>query len=94
MIDPVSGSPTEYTVEGTTFAPTGVISTFKGQALSGPELQTESVVRLAEISALCNDSKVVYNEVCRLPVVLQPITDRFHRKRRPTPTSGSLRRLP
>ncbi|KAG9120004.1 hypothetical protein FRC07_004683, partial [Ceratobasidium sp. 392] len=62
VIDDKSGSPVEYTVEGTTFAPTGAISLFKGQVVSGPELQTEAVVRLAEISALCNDAKIVYNE--------------------------------
>ncbi|KAG8777165.1 hypothetical protein FRC12_000513 [Ceratobasidium sp. 428] len=62
VIDNISGSPMEYTVEGTTFAPTGAISTFKGQVVSGPELQTDAVIRLAEISALCNDAKIVYNE--------------------------------
>ncbi|KAG9087429.1 hypothetical protein FS749_002923 [Ceratobasidium sp. UAMH 11750] len=62
VIDNTSGSPAEYTVQGTTFAPTGAISTLKGQVVSGSELQTESIIRLAEISALCNDAKIVYNE--------------------------------
>ncbi|QRW00271.1 calcium transporting ATPase [Ceratobasidium sp. AG-Ba] len=62
VIDATSGSPVEYTVEGTTFSPSGSVSTSKGQVVSGPELQTESVVRLSEISALCNDAKIIYNE--------------------------------
>ncbi|KAH7340352.1 hypothetical protein B0J17DRAFT_694184 [Rhizoctonia solani] len=62
VIDDVSGNPLEYNVEGTTFAPTGSIYSFKGEVLGAQELQTGSLVRLAEISALCNDAKIVYNE--------------------------------
>lgn len=62
VIDDATGSPVEYSVEGTTFAPTGKIFTSKGLAVNGQELQTESVIRLAEISALCNDAKIVYHE--------------------------------
>ncbi|ELU44621.1 sarcoplasmic/endoplasmic reticulum calcium ATPase 2 [Rhizoctonia solani AG-1 IA] len=62
VIDSVSGDPVEYSVEGTTFAPTGSISSLKGNILSSRELQTESMIRLAEVSALCNDAKIVYNE--------------------------------
>ncbi|CCO26138.1 Ca2+ transporting ATPase,sarcoplasmic/endoplasmic reticulum [Rhizoctonia solani AG-1 IB] len=62
VIDNTSGYPLEYNVEGTTFAPTGSISSLKGEILSSRELQTESLIRLAEVSALCNDAKIVYNE--------------------------------
>ncbi|CAE6460182.1 unnamed protein product [Rhizoctonia solani] len=62
VIDDVSGSPLEYNVEGTTFAPTGSIYSLKGEALNAQELQTGPLVRLAEISALCNDAMIVYNE--------------------------------
>ncbi|CAE6515468.1 unnamed protein product [Rhizoctonia solani] len=62
VIDDVSGTPVEYNVEGTTFAPSGSIYSFKGEVLSPQELQTGPLVRLAEISALCNDARIVYNE--------------------------------
>ncbi|CAE6425821.1 unnamed protein product [Rhizoctonia solani] len=62
VIDDISGIPVEYSVEGTTFAPTGSIYSLKGDVLSAQELQTGPLVRLAEISALCNDAKIVYNE--------------------------------
>ncbi|CAE6433215.1 unnamed protein product [Rhizoctonia solani] len=62
VIDSISGDPVEYNVEGTTFAPTGSISSLKGEILSSRELQTEPLIRLAEVGALCNDAKIVYNE--------------------------------
>ncbi|GLB35358.1 putative this magnesium-dependent enzyme catalyzes the hydrolysis of ATP coupled with the transport of calcium [Lyophyllum shimeji] len=43
VIDGATGAPSEYTVEGTTYAP------------------FEPVQRLAEIAAICNDAKIVYN---------------------------------
>ena len=48
------GETSEYTVEGTTFAPEGSIQDESGSAhkLSIP------LVKTAEISALCNDSKI------------------------------------
>ncbi|KAF9036582.1 calcium-transporting ATPase [Panaeolus papilionaceus] len=55
-----SGSPTEYTVEGTTFSPYGSIYNSNGKEASA-ELQSDPIQRLAEISSLCNDSKIVYN---------------------------------
>lgn len=58
-----SGSPTEYTVEGTTFSPYGSIYNSNGKEASA-ELQSDPIQRLAEISSLCNDSKIVYNPVC------------------------------
>ncbi|KAG8763161.1 hypothetical protein FRC11_005892 [Ceratobasidium sp. 423] len=62
VIGEVSGNLIEYNVEGTTFAPTGSIYSPKGEVLSPQELQTGPLVRLAEISALCNDARIVYNE--------------------------------
>ncbi|EJD05979.1 Ca-transporting ATPase [Fomitiporia mediterranea MF3/22] len=51
----------EYTVEGTTFAPEGHITTADGKDAS-TELRTDPIKRLVEIAALCNDAKVVYDE--------------------------------
>lgn len=50
------GATAEYTVEGTTYAPEGNIHDESGKNHS---LST-ALIRTAEISALCNDSKVVY----------------------------------
>ncbi|CAA7265392.1 unnamed protein product [Cyclocybe aegerita] len=55
-----SGTPREFTVEGTTFSPYGSVYTADGKVASA-ELKSDPIQRLAEISALCNDSKVVYN---------------------------------
>lgn len=61
----------QYAVEGTTFAPRGQITSADGKNAS-LELLAGPLQRLAEISALCNDAKVVYDEVrnralvCRL----------------------------
>lgn len=57
-----SGGFDGYSVEGTTYSPLGAISTEKGQLLSASELQTEPMTKLAEISAVCNDARVVYSE--------------------------------
>ncbi|KAG6886006.1 hypothetical protein C0993_006122 [Termitomyces sp. T159_Od127] len=58
VIDGATSTPREYTVEGTTYSPIGAITTIDG---SKAELQSDPIQRLAEISALCNDAKVVYN---------------------------------
>ncbi|KAG8861254.1 hypothetical protein FRB96_003204 [Tulasnella sp. 330] len=52
----------DFVVEGTTYSPLGAISNVKGQVLSSTELDTPSMVRLAEICAVCNDSRIVYNQ--------------------------------
>ncbi|KAI0340585.1 calcium-transporting ATPase [Trametopsis cervina] len=55
VVDP-SGAPVEYAVEGTTFSPAGSVTPTNGKGAS-----TESLLRLAEISSICNDSKIVYH---------------------------------
>ena len=55
----------EYTVEGTTYAPTGAVTDSHGRQVK----LTPGVVKLAEVAALCNDSKIVYNQVsCFVPL--------------------------
>ena len=58
----VSGGLREYSVEGTTFAPHGSVRSADGKEASA-ELRSLPIQLLAEISALCNDSKVVYHAV-------------------------------
>ncbi|KAJ4501578.1 hypothetical protein C8R41DRAFT_805068 [Lentinula lateritia] len=55
-----TGALREYTVEGTTFSPHGNILTVGGKP-AGAELQSDVIYRLAEIGAICNDSKIVYH---------------------------------
>ncbi|KAH9946272.1 calcium-transporting ATPase [Epithele typhae] len=55
----ISGTPREYLVEGTTFAPNGSVTPADGKAVVG--VSSEPLLRLAEISAICNESKIVYN---------------------------------
>ena len=50
-------------VEGTTFAPEGRVFTADGKQATS-ELRSEPIKRLSEIAALCNDAKIVYDEVC------------------------------
>ena len=59
----------EYTVEGTTFAPEGTVRDVSGKDAS-PELRSGPIKRLAEIGALCNDAKVVFDEVCSFAVAV------------------------
>jgi len=54
--------PKEYLVEGTTFAPHGLVTSLDGQEVDA-ELRSEPIQRLAEISAICNDAKIVFNPV-------------------------------
>ncbi|KAH7889652.1 hypothetical protein F5I97DRAFT_1800705 [Phlebopus sp. FC_14] len=51
-------SPMEYEVEGTTYSPFGTVKSADGQRAS---LSSDPVRRLAEISAICNDAKIVYH---------------------------------
>jgi len=53
-------APKEYAVEGTTFAPNGLVTSADGKEVTA-ELRSEPIQRLAEISAICNDAKIVYN---------------------------------
>jgi P-type Ca2+ transporter type 2A len=52
----------EYNVEGTTFAPHGLVMSADGKEVLA-ELRSEPIHRMAEISAICNDAKIVYNKV-------------------------------
>jgi Ca2+ transporting ATPase len=58
-----SGGLREYLVDGTTFSPHGSVTPADGKDASVDLLRSEPVQRLAEISVLCNDAKVVYNVV-------------------------------
>ncbi|EJD53048.1 calcium-transporting ATPase [Auricularia subglabra TFB-10046 SS5] len=49
----------QYEVEGTTFAPYGAITSEYGKSLSASSLP-DNVQRIAEIGAICNDAKIVY----------------------------------
>ncbi|KAI0049705.1 calcium ATPase [Auriscalpium vulgare] len=59
-IESSSSSPREFFVEGSTFSPFGSVTYADGKDAS-VDLRSEPVQRLAEISAICNDAKVVYN---------------------------------
>ncbi|PCH38391.1 Ca-transporting ATPase [Wolfiporia cocos MD-104 SS10] len=60
IVDGRGRAPKEYTVEGTTFAPHGSVKSADGKDASA-ELRSKSIELLAEISAICNDAKVVYH---------------------------------
>ncbi|KAJ6546503.1 Ca-transporting ATPase [Mycena vulgaris] len=60
VIDGRTASPREYTVEGTTFSPYGSVTSADGKEASA-ELKSDAIQRLAEISSICNDAKIVYN---------------------------------
>ncbi|KAH9967826.1 Ca-transporting ATPase [Russula dissimulans] len=59
-----SGALREYLVEGSTFSPHGSVTSLGGKDAT-VDLQSEPVQRLAEISAICNDAKIVYDTVKR-----------------------------
>jgi P-type Ca2+ transporter type 2A len=60
-IDTTTGAPKEWAVEGTTFAPHGSVRSADGKSTS--DVRSEPIQRLAEICAICNDAKIVYNPV-------------------------------
>ncbi|KAJ7582819.1 Ca-transporting ATPase [Mycena floridula] len=60
VVDGSTGAPKEFNVEGTTFSPYGAVSAENGKVASS-DLQSDPIQRLAEIAAVCNDSKIVYN---------------------------------
>ncbi|KAG6821180.1 hypothetical protein H0H93_005400 [Arthromyces matolae] len=75
VIDKDTGVPREYTVEGTTYSPIGSITAVDGKG-SG-ELTSDPIQRLAEISAICNDSKIIYNAAeAALKVLVEKIGSR------------------
>ncbi|KAK6907178.1 hypothetical protein I203_101168 [Kwoniella mangroviensis CBS 8507] len=51
----------EYQVGGTTFAPTGSITTLDGQHAEKTAVRTAPVNKIVEISAICNDAKIAYH---------------------------------
>lgn len=52
----------EHLVDGVTFSPHGSVTSPDGKDAS-VDLRSEPVQRLAEISVICNDAKIVYNAV-------------------------------
>ncbi|KAK1232988.1 hypothetical protein PQX77_003902 [Marasmius sp. AFHP31] len=58
VIEGTTGQPREYTVEGTTFSPHGLILSSDGKQCSDELRSSDAVQRLAEISSICNDSKI------------------------------------
>lgn len=66
-MDGNTGAPRDFTVDGTTFSPLGAIHAADGEKASA-ELQSEPIQRLAEISSLCNDAKIVYSKVNKLHI--------------------------
>jgi P-type Ca2+ transporter type 2A len=65
VIDGITGRPRDYTVDGTTFSPHGSVYNADGKEASA-ELKSDQIQRLAEISSLCNDAKIVYHAVSLL----------------------------
>ena len=59
-----SGDLTEFDVSGTTFAPRGAIMQ-KGAALENVSMISNTVRQIAEVAALCNDSRIVYDATNR-----------------------------
>ncbi|KAG5635220.1 hypothetical protein H0H81_012010 [Sphagnurus paluster] len=60
VIDGEAGNIREYKVEGTTYSPLGSITSAGGKQATA-ELKSDPIQRLAEISSICNDSKIIYN---------------------------------
>ncbi|KAH7912139.1 hypothetical protein BJ138DRAFT_1005081 [Hygrophoropsis aurantiaca] len=60
IVDSQSGAPKEFEVEGTTYAPHGLVKSADGKGAAA-ELSSDPIRRLAEISAICNDAKIVYH---------------------------------
>ncbi|KAK9239984.1 hypothetical protein V1525DRAFT_396519 [Lipomyces kononenkoae] len=51
----------ELSVEGTSFAPIGLVKDPTGNILSTPIKESPSILRLAEVCSLCNDSEIAYD---------------------------------
>jgi Ca2+ transporting ATPase len=59
VIDDTTGTLKEYLVEGSTFSPYGAAKSVDGSNAPSTS-RSEAIRRTAEISAICNDSKIVY----------------------------------
>lgn len=63
----------EYKVEGTSFAPTGAVSNLSGESLTGVLNHPGSNINaVAEVCALCNDSKVAVDDSGNYSAIGQP----------------------
>jgi Ca2+ transporting ATPase len=51
----------ELTVEGTSFAPEGAITTSSGQTLENAAASSSTIAQIAEVAALCNDARLAYD---------------------------------
>jgi len=51
----------ELTVEGTSFAPEGAITTSAGQTLQNAAVSSSTIAQIAEVAALCNDARLAYD---------------------------------
>jgi Ca2+ transporting ATPase len=76
VIDGTAGDPREYTVEGTTFSPHGSVYNADGKEASA-ELKSDQIQRLAEISSLCNDAKIVYHSVSLLLFPMNVVDNKY-----------------
>lgn len=56
----------EYRVTGSTFAPSGEISALDARFAEKGIVRTRPIERLVEISAICNDARIAYNDVSGL----------------------------
>lgn len=67
----------EYRVTGSTFAPVGEISASDARFSEKGIARTRPVERLMEISAICNDARIAYNDVSRFvnlyPGIISPV---------------------
>lgn len=51
----------ELTVEGTSFAPEGAITTSTGETLENAAASSSTIAQIAEVAALCNDARLSYD---------------------------------
>ncbi|KAG9540138.1 calcium ATPase, partial [Aureobasidium melanogenum] len=51
----------ELTVEGTSFAPEGAITTSNGETLENAAASSSTIAQIAEVAALCNDARLSYD---------------------------------
>ncbi|KAI0035977.1 Ca-transporting ATPase [Vararia minispora EC-137] len=59
-IDATGNATKEFYVEGSTFAPLGSVTSAGGKD-AAVDLRSEPLQRLAEVSAICNDAKIIYH---------------------------------
>jgi hypothetical protein len=86
----------EYRVTGHTFAPSGEISALDARFAEKGIVRTRPIERLLEISSICNDARIAYNDVSGLDsfgsTTLTVIC--FSRKLESTPTLVNRLKLP